>query len=33
MWFSEGNRPLFAFASCNVGPGNNSKARKEAAKR
>ena len=33
MWFSEGNRPLFAFASYNAGPGNVSKARKEAAKR
>ena len=31
--FSEGNRPLFAFASYNAGPGNISKARKEAAKR
>ena len=31
--FSEGNRPLFAFASYNCGPGNISKARKEAAKR
>jgi len=31
--FSEGNRPLFAFASYNCGPGNVSKARKEAAKR
>jgi membrane-bound lytic murein transglycosylase MltF len=30
--FSEGNRPLFAFASYNCGPGNVSKARKEAAK-
>ena len=31
--FSEGNRPLFAFASYNCGPGNVSKSRKEAAKR
>ncbi|MDH5286453.1 MAG: transporter substrate-binding domain-containing protein [Betaproteobacteria bacterium] len=31
--FSEGNRPLFAFASYNCGPGNVSKARKEAANR
>jgi membrane-bound lytic murein transglycosylase MltF len=31
--FSEGNRPLFAFASYNCGPGNVSRARKEAAKR
>ncbi|HQR11829.1 MAG TPA: transglycosylase SLT domain-containing protein [Casimicrobiaceae bacterium] len=31
--FSEGNRPLFAFASYNCGPGNVSKARKEAARR
>jgi membrane-bound lytic murein transglycosylase MltF len=31
--FSEGNRPLFAFASYNCGPGNVSKMRKEAAKR
>jgi membrane-bound lytic murein transglycosylase MltF len=31
--FSEGNRPLFAFASYNCGPGNIAKARKEAAKR
>jgi len=31
--FSPGNRPLFAFASYNAGPGNISKARKEAAKR
>jgi len=31
--FSEGNRPLFAFASYNCGPGNVSKARKEAEKR
>jgi membrane-bound lytic murein transglycosylase MltF len=28
--FSEGNRPLFAFASYNAGPGNVAKARKEA---
>ena len=31
--FSEGNRPLFAFASYNCGPGNVSKSRREAAKR
>jgi membrane-bound lytic murein transglycosylase MltF len=31
--FSPGNRPLFAFASYNAGPGNISKCRKEAAKR
>jgi membrane-bound lytic murein transglycosylase MltF len=31
--FSEGNRPLFAFASYNCGPGNVAKARTEAAKR
>ncbi len=31
--FSAGNRPLFAFASYNCGPGNVSKMRKEAAKR
>jgi len=31
--FSEGNRPLFAFASYNCGPGNVAKARKEAANR
>jgi membrane-bound lytic murein transglycosylase MltF len=31
--FSEGNRPLFAFASYNAGPGNIAKARGEAAKR
>jgi membrane-bound lytic murein transglycosylase MltF len=31
--FSTGNRPLFAFASYNAGPGNISKCRKEAAKR
>jgi membrane-bound lytic murein transglycosylase MltF len=29
--FSEGNRPLFAFASYNCGPGNVSRARKAAA--
>ena len=31
--FSEGNRPLFAFASYNCGPGNVAKARKEADRR
>jgi membrane-bound lytic murein transglycosylase MltF len=31
--FSEGNRPLFAFASYNAGPGSVAKARAEAAKR
>ena len=31
--FSEGNRPLFAFAAYNAGPGNIAKARKEAARR
>jgi membrane-bound lytic murein transglycosylase MltF len=31
--FSEANRPLFAFASYNCGPGNVSRMRKEAAKR
>jgi membrane-bound lytic murein transglycosylase MltF len=31
--FSEGNRPLFAFASYNAGPGNISKMRREAKKR
>src|SRR4029079_397269 len=31
--FSEGNRPLFAFASYNCGPGNVAKARKEARRR
>jgi membrane-bound lytic murein transglycosylase MltF len=31
--FSEGNRPLFAFASYNCGPGNVAKCRKEAEKR
>jgi membrane-bound lytic murein transglycosylase MltF len=31
--FSEGNRPLFAFASYNCGPGNVSRLRKEAARR
>ena len=31
--FSPGNRPLFAFASYNCGPGNVSKARRAAAKR
>jgi len=31
--FSEGNRPLFAFASYNCGPGNVAKARADAAKR
>jgi membrane-bound lytic murein transglycosylase MltF len=31
--FSEGNRPLFAFAAYNCGPGNVAKARKVAEKR
>jgi len=31
--FSDGNRPLFAFASYNCGPANISKARKEAERR
>jgi membrane-bound lytic murein transglycosylase MltF len=31
--FSEGNRPLFAFASYNCGTGNVAKAHKEAEKR
>jgi membrane-bound lytic murein transglycosylase MltF len=31
--FSVGNRPLFAFASYNCGPGNVSRLRKEAARR
>jgi membrane-bound lytic murein transglycosylase MltF len=31
--FSEGNRPLFAFASYNCGPGNVARARSEAEKR
>ena len=31
--FSEGNPPLFAFASYNCGPGNVSKERKEVVKR
>jgi membrane-bound lytic murein transglycosylase MltF len=31
--FSEGNRPLFGFASYNAGPGNIARMRKEAAKR
>ena len=31
--FKESNRPLFAFASYNAGPGNIAKMRKEAAKR
>ena len=31
--FSEGNRPLFAFASYNAGAGNISRMRKEAEKR
>jgi len=31
--FSEGNRPLFAFASYNCGPGNVATARREAVKR
>ena len=29
--FSEGNRPLFAFAAYNAGPGNVAKVRREAA--
>ena len=31
--FSEGNRPLFAFASYNCGPGNVARARTEAERR
>jgi len=31
--FSEGNRPLFAFAAYNCGPGNIARARNEAEKR
>ena len=31
--FSEGNRPLFAFAAYNAGPGNIARMRTEAAKR
>jgi membrane-bound lytic murein transglycosylase MltF len=31
--FTEGNRPLFAFASYNAGPGNIAKMRKEAVQR
>lgn len=31
--FSEGNRPLFAFASYNAGPGNIAKMRKQAEQR
>jgi membrane-bound lytic murein transglycosylase MltF len=31
--FSEGNRPLFAFAAYNCGPGNVATARREAVKR
>jgi membrane-bound lytic murein transglycosylase MltF len=31
--FSEGNRPLFAFASYNAGPANIAKARREAERR
>ncbi|HEX4234453.1 MAG TPA: transglycosylase SLT domain-containing protein [Caldimonas sp.] len=31
--FSPGNRPLFAFASYNCGPGNVAKARRKAAER
>jgi membrane-bound lytic murein transglycosylase MltF len=31
--FNEGNRPLFAFASYNCGPGNVARARREAEKR
>ena len=30
--FSEGNRPLFAFASYNCGPGNVAKARRHRAR-
>ena len=31
--FSEGNRPLFAFASYNAGPGTIARIRREAAAR
>jgi len=31
--FSEGNRPLFAFASYNAGPANIARMRREAEKR
>ena len=31
--FSEGNRPLFAFAAYNAGPGNLAKMRREAGQR
>ena len=31
--FSQGNRPLFAFASYNCGPGNVARARTEADRR
>ena len=31
--FSEGNRPLFAFASYNAGPANVAAARREAERR